>query len=255
MIDDNLTVQKLHAALDPRPFRYFPQVLSTNDLAQAWLREGADAGAVVIADEQLQGRGRLGRFWHTPPGVALAFSAIIKPPPDALHQVTLLGAVIVAEALTTHLGAARVGIKWANDVQVDGRKICGILSEVVWEGDQLKGVILGIGVNVRVDFDTDADLAARAISLEPALGQPVDRVALMAQLMARLAVWMPQLGTPALFEAWRGRLNTLGQTVSIQQPNGIITGIAQDVDAHGALRVQAADGTVHRVIAGDLSIF
>src|SRR5690606_4117303 len=131
--------------------RFYERADSTNDLALAWLREGAPIGAVVIADEQLKGRGRKGRVWHTPPGVALAVSVVLRPPVDALHQVGMVGALAIADVCQQHV-PDDVAIKWPNDVQVGGRKVSGILPETAWEADRLLGVVLGMGLNVRVDF-------------------------------------------------------------------------------------------------------
>lgn len=247
-----LNQKTLAGLLGSRPFQYHDQVDSTNDLAQNWLRAGAPAGAVVIADEQLKGRGRRGHFWHTPPGVALAVSVMLRPDRAALHQVTLLGALAIAETLIA-LGATDVGIKWANDVLLNGRKVSGVLSESIWDGDQLVGAVLGMGVNVRVDF-SNTDLAAKAISIEPALGMQVNRAEVLAKLLSRVDFWAAQLGTRALFQAWRSRLVTPGQQVTVIDEQTTISGTAVDVDEQGALLVRDGAGVLRRVIAGDLEI-
>ncbi|GAB4509641.1 MAG: hypothetical protein OHK0046_05000 [Anaerolineae bacterium] len=241
-----LTQDRLKETLGNRPFRYFPQVNSTQDIALAWLRDGGDAGAAVIADEQLAGRGRYQRTWYTPPGVALAVSVLLRPTAEMLPQITMLGALVIAE-LADSLDAPHVTIKWPNDVRVQGRKISGVLPEAVWEGDHLVGVALGMGVNVRNDFQ-GTPLEATATSLEPALGVTLDRAVLVAELLRRVDYWLQRLGTPVLFDAWRARLDTLGQMVTI---NGI-TGTAENVEPDGALWVRDANGHMHRVLAGDL---
>lgn len=248
-----LNEHTLQQRLALRPFRFYPQIDSTNDTALQWLREGAPSGAVVIGDEQLKGRGRKGRYWHTPPGVALALSVILRPERIALHQVTMLGALAIAETLDS-LGATDVGIKWANDVLLNGRKISGVLSEAVWNEDGgLLGVVLGMGVNVRVNF-SGTELAEKAISIEPALGRTVDRVDVLAALLERVDFWTGQLGSRTLYRAWRSRLVTPGKRVSIMLETATIEGIAQDVDDSGALIVRGDDGVLHRVVAGDLEM-
>lgn len=235
-----------------RPVRFYEQVDSTNDLALAWLYEGAISGSAVIADEQLRGRGRKGRIWHTPPGVALALSIILHPPDDVLHQISVLGAVAIAE-LAAHVGLDTVAIKWPNDVQVDGRKVSGVLPEVAWDGDQLRGVALGMGVNVRVDF-SGGPLENTAISLETALNHRLERFELVTYLLERVDYWSAHLGSVALIDAWKSRLNTIGQSVSIEMPAGIISGTAQAVDEQGALLVRDQGGKIHRVVAGDIAL-
>jgi BirA family biotin operon repressor/biotin-[acetyl-CoA-carboxylase] ligase len=243
-----LSDERLRERLAPRPVRFYPQVESTNDLAMDWLYHGAEAGAVVVADEQRKGRGRLGRVWHTPPGTALAVSLVLRPKVEHLHQVTMLGALAIHDMLVG-MGLADTGIKWPNDVQISGRKVSGVLAEAAWTGDRLAGVVLGMGINVRVDF-SGSDLAALAISIEPALGRPVDRVDLLADLLARADTWLGQLGSEALFTAWAGRLVTLGKTVTYDG----LTGTAEHVTPDGALHVRDSRGQLHRVVAGDVNL-
>jgi len=244
------TLERLQTALAPRPVRYLSEVGSTNDVALGWLRQGAPVGAVVVADVQRQGRGRFGRHWHAPPGTALIVSILLKPPREALGRLTMIGAVAIAETIES-LGATTVDIKWPNDVRLNGRKVCGILPEVAWEGDRLVGAVLGMGLNVRVDF-AGTELAESAISLEPALGQSLDRVALLARLLERVDYWHTRAGSLGLFEAWRRRLSTIGQTVTV---SGVrVHGVAEGVDDQGALLVRTERGNLERVIAGDIQL-
>jgi BirA family biotin operon repressor/biotin-[acetyl-CoA-carboxylase] ligase len=243
--------EQIAAVLGDRPFRFYETIDSTNDVAIKWLREGAPTGAVVLADEQTRGRGRLGRSWHTPPGSALAMSVILRPQIDTLTRLSLLGALAVAEAVE-RIGVSGVGVKWPNDVQIDGGKVCGILPEAAWDDEVLAGVVLGIGVNFSVDF-SDTELAGTAVSLEPVLGRTIDRFDLLARILARIDAWTSRLDDPALVDGWRGRLNMLGQPVRVMMPGDrVIAGTAETVDAEGALLVRAADGSVQRALVGDV---
>jgi BirA family biotin operon repressor/biotin-[acetyl-CoA-carboxylase] ligase len=242
-----LSHEQLQLALPNRAFRYYASVDSTNDLAMIWLKEGASGGSVVIADEQLKGRGRMGRVWHTPPKVALALSVILKPPLAHASKVSLLGGLCVAQ-LCESLGVEKVGIKWPNDVQIDGRKVCGVLPEAVWHNNQLLGVVLGMGVNVRVVFE--GELANTAISLETVLQQRLQRAELIARLLAYVDEWAQQLGSDDFLQAWKSRLVTLGKHVTINQ----LSGIATDVDTDGTLWIKTDDGRLEQVIAGDVQI-
>ena len=244
-----LTAKALQQRLAPRPVKFFAQVGSTQDIALAWLQENAESGAVVIADEQFAGRGREGRTWNTPPGVALALSVILYPTIESLPQVTMLGAVAIAELLEG-IGASDVSIKWPNDVRLNGRKVSGVLPETVWQGNRLLGVALGMGVNVRNDF-IGTLLEETAISVELALGQWFDRMGLIVALLARIDHWTTLLGTAELFEAWKVRLETLGQVVAVTSAAGTVSGIAESVDEHGALFIREGDGGLQRVIVGD----
>lgn len=243
----SLSQDRLSKQLGVRPFQYFDQVDSTQGLAINWLLNGAQPSSVVIADEQLKGRGRVaGRTWYTPPGVALALSVILKPREDALPQVMMLGALAIAELLE-FLGAEDVSIKWPNDVLLNGKKVSGVLPEAEWQGNQLIGVVLGMGLNVRVDF-AGTDVEHKAISIEPALNKAVDRAELLTQLLDRIDYWSTYLGSDTLFKAWKSRLVTMGQEVTI---NGI-TGIAESVQEDGSLILRDDAGVEHRIIAGEI---
>jgi BirA family biotin operon repressor/biotin-[acetyl-CoA-carboxylase] ligase len=268
-----LTADNVKAKLAPRwNAHFYERVDSTNEIAMKHLGQNRDitqnAGDVFVADEQVKGKGRLGRTWYTPPGTALIVSVILPVTQrEYLPRVTMLGAVAIAEmikglkphplALSPYDGEGEqdhkwnIGIKWPNDVQLNGKKVSGILSEVAWNGDQLRGVVLGMGVNVRIDF-SGTELAETAISIEPALGRTVDRLELLGDLMARIDYWFSRIGSDVLFDAWKSRLNMLGKLVTVQQ--GTIHGLAEAVDPSGTLMVRDEKDVLHRVIAGDIAL-
>lgn len=256
---DRFTDAALRVALGERPFRFSPQTGSTNDIAREWALSGVLSGAVALTEEQTAGRGRFRRTWQAPPGSALLMSVILRPPsdPEWLPRLTMVGAVAVSEALTALVSdPLRVGLKWPNDVQLDGRKVCGILAEAVWQGETLRAAILGIGLNVRIDF-AGSPLAESAISIEPALGRRVDRLALLADVLHRVDQWAAQLGSPALLAGWRARLTTLGQQVRVvpaDDPSAAISGQAVDVDENGALVLRDEHGTLRRMLAGEVTL-
>jgi BirA family transcriptional regulator, biotin operon repressor / biotin---[acetyl-CoA-carboxylase] ligase len=243
----NLQIIRDHLA--PRPVRYFESIGSTNDEARNWLREGAPADAVVIADQQTKGRGRMGRVWQTPPGAALAVSVILHTPVEQLHQVSMIGALAISD-VALGLGLSEVSIKWPNDVLVNGRKVSGVLPESHWDGDKLLGVVLGMGINVSVDF-TGTELEDKAISLETAIGKALNRLDLLANLLTAVDQWQ---ASPALFDTWKRRLVTLGQIVAVNTPNGTLHGLAETVDEHGVLILHNDQGELQRVIAGDIAL-
>jgi BirA family biotin operon repressor/biotin-[acetyl-CoA-carboxylase] ligase len=132
-------------------------------------------------------------------------------------------------------------------------KVCGILPEARWQGGNLVGVVLGIGVNVRIDFE-NTPFAESATSLETLLGSPIDRVELLVLLLARLDYWRTRLGDDALFQSWRTRLNMLRERVAVVNGANVVDGIAEDVDIEGALLVRDLEGVLHRVMAGDIAL-
>lgn len=241
----------LHQLLRPRPVRYFETTTSTNSDASAWLADvpALADGAVVIANEQTQGRGRLGRSWLTPPGSAIAMSLILRRLATP-YSATMIGAVAVAETLEA-FAPGQVALKWSNDVQINGRKVCGVLAEGVWQGDQLQAVILGCGINIAVDF-RGTELAATAASLQDFSTTPIEREPLIQAILQRVDHW--QAATPStLFLAWKNRLATLGKTINVYIADQVVSGVAVDVDTDGALLVETDQG-VQRFLAGDVTI-
>lgn len=248
---NDLSPECLSAAFAGRQYEFHPQIASTNDRAMTLLNEGAPAGTVILAEEQTRGRGRLGRIWHSPPGSALMLSYLVRPSAEAVGDAGMLAALAVCEAIEA-MGVNGVGIKWPNDVQIAGRKVCGVLPESAWQGDSLMGVILGIGVNVRIDF-SGSPLADTAINLKTVIDD-VDRCHLLVELLNRLDAWSLKMGSDGLFEAWRKRLNMIGKTVSVEHAGAVMRGVAEDVARDGALLVRGSDGIVRRAVAGDIAL-
>jgi len=165
------------------PLLAFASVASTQGICRVLAAEGAPEGTVVLADHQTAGRGRRGRAWTAPPGTALLFSCVLRPPLDSSRwpELTLTAGCAVAEAVESTAGVA-VRLKWPNDVLVDHRKVAGILAEGVLGEDPF--VVLGIGVNVlQRGADWPPDLSSRAVSLA-AVGSAVGREALLAAILA-----------------------------------------------------------------------
>lgn len=232
------------------PLVYLPSVDSTNTAAQELARAGTPDGTVVLAEVQMAGRGRLGRAWKSLPGQQLALSIVLHPrvPP---HFLVMASALSVAGAIET-VTALRPGIKWPNDVLLDGRKLCGILIET-----SADYAIVGIGLNINGSVAGEPTLAGRAITLAEVLGHEVSREALALDVLRRLGDHYTRLNADPhaqadLREQWRDQLVTLGHEVTIAQGTQRVTGIAEDVDASGALLVRATDGSAHTIVWGDV---
>ncbi|HEU5347144.1 MAG TPA: biotin--[acetyl-CoA-carboxylase] ligase [Ktedonobacterales bacterium] len=250
-----LDIAALDAAFAPltlgRPLIYHQAIESTNSEAMALARRGGAEGTLVTTDNQTAGRGRLGRVWLSLPNEQLALSLVLRPP-FSPHFLVMASALAVAEAIEATTGL-RPGIKWPNDVQIDGRKVCGILIET---SEAI--AVLGIGINVNGSLASIPELAGRTTTLADALGHPLAREPLFIELVRRLDGLYVALRTGGeqaqrqLREAWRARLVTLGQHVTILQTGRTITGIAEDVDATGGLVVAADDGTRHTITWGDV---
>jgi BirA family transcriptional regulator, biotin operon repressor / biotin---[acetyl-CoA-carboxylase] ligase len=252
-INEQYHQKQLESLLGLRVIRYFDSVDSTNDIAMMLLQEGAPEGTVVIADEQRNGRGRtvdgIKRIWHTPPGVAVALSLVLRPTTTkTASQLAMLGAVAVSTLLMNR-GIHNTTIKWPNDVLVGGKKICGILPELLWDGNKLVGAVLGIGLNVRNDF-TGTDYANTATTLEAAGGRVVDRADVVSHLVQALEYHRKYQTPEQLFSLWRLRIEGLRRSIQINNINGTV----QDVGSDGSLIVLDHHGKMHRVMSGDVHL-
>lgn len=226
---------------------YMPEVDSTNRVAAELPRARLRTGAVVLTEYQWAGRGRRDRTWVAPPRTGLLMSLVVDSPPvpgDAL----LLVALAVAGALREEGVDAR--IKWPNDVLARNRKICGILAEQIRRDDR-RFVVVGAGLNVLSHPDIPG-----AGSLVEALGRPVDRTGLAIRLFKCIDMWYRSLSEQpdAVFDAWKGQLETIGQDVVVTDLHGPWTGRAVGVERNGGLRVQLQDGTSRVIYSGDVSI-
>ena len=229
----------------------------TAELAAA----GAPEGATVVAEEQTEGRGRLGRAWVAPPGSSLLVSMMLRPP---LHREAVWLTMTAAKMALTETvdevapgAAAPAGLKWPNDLELGGRKAAGLLAEAHLEGGRLAAVLLGMGVNVgQGAADFPAEVAARATSVRLAAGAPVDRAALLAawarRFLDRYADLCAGRSGPVL-AAYRSRLHTVGQRVRAERLGADpVVGTAVDLTATGGLVVQTASGARVEVLAGDI---
>ena len=241
-----------------REIRYLAVTDSTNRQAYALGEAGADEGLVVIAEEQSAGRGRLGRHWVSPPGVNLYLSVVLRPPlpPHAAPQLTFLSALAVSRTIAAVTGLAPTH-KWPNDVLLDGAKVAGLLNEMSAESDRIRFVVLGIGVNLNMTADQfPAELRAPATSLLIATGRPVARAqfarTLLAQLDALYAEFLLR-GPAPILAAWEAHCDLVGKPVSIEgQGTEARCGVVAGIDRDGALLLTLADGTVERILAGDV---
>jgi BirA family biotin operon repressor/biotin-[acetyl-CoA-carboxylase] ligase len=239
---------------------YYRSIGSTNDVARELAAQGAPEGTLVIADEQTAGKGRLGRRWLAPPGTSLLISLLFRPHFLALYQaqrLTMVCSLAVAEAIgtVTDLTAA---IKWPNDIVVQGKKVGGILTELGATGEGLDYVIVGLGLNVNLDFGTVEameELAATATSLSQELGREVSRLALLWRILENVEDRYQRLGAGELpHDEWASRLVTLHNRVTVDTPQGTIEGWAESVDADGALILRTNSGERQQVLAGDVTL-
>ncbi len=236
--------------------RWIEETGSTNrDLLDAAL-DGRKAGAVLVTDHQTAGRGRQGRTWLDDPGRSLLFSVLLRPEPDQVSVLPLVMGMAVVDVLR-QLGGVGAMLKWPNDVLVtidDGeeRKLAGILAEAVTTEAGL-AVVIGCGINVAFVTGPPTEVGDRAIDLATAGSSSLDRERLLDLALSSLDLWLGELeqhGAPAIIDAYRDRCCTLGRSVTLETPGGVIEGVAVDIDPSGALVIEA-NGKRTTVYAGD----
>ena len=237
--------------------QYFESIGSTNDEALVWAAKDAPDLSVVIADEQTAGRGRLDRKWSTPAGTALAFTIILRPTTEEKPHLTRtvgLAALAVTESLRTRGLTAQ--IKWPNDVLIGGRKVCGILIESVWSGEDVDCVVIGIGVNVLQDsVPPDETLQFSATSVEAELGAPPQRLALLRDILAAFVELRPKMTTDEFIHQWESLLAFQREPVQVETGSapaviGQITGLNTD----GSLLLRNENGETITVRFGDVRL-
>jgi BirA family biotin operon repressor/biotin-[acetyl-CoA-carboxylase] ligase len=223
---------------------------STNERMRELARAGVGPGAVVLAEEQTRGRGRGGRDWISLAGAGLWMTVLAARGVEPPGQMTLGAGVAVRRAVRA-LGV-RAELKWPNDLEIGGAKLCGILGEAI--GDSTIG--LGIGVNVH-EAPPAAAIGRTAVALDQAAGGPVARNRLAALLLGELEQVLDDLdrGRQAqVLAAWREGCSHLGREVQVTAGAKDETGVATDIDSAGALLVRRVDGTVVRVYSGSLAV-
>ncbi|MEM8534969.1 MAG: biotin--[acetyl-CoA-carboxylase] ligase [Chloroflexota bacterium] len=242
---------------------------STNDVIKGYALDDSAEGLVIVTDEQVAGRGRSGKGWIAPPQSSLLFSLLLRPnwlPPQRAFMLTMLAGIALCEAIEqiTSLSAT---LKWPNDLMLpivspDGpslQKAAGILSEIELANNAIKWVIIGIGVNVSwapTGVVDGRDLSHVATSVSAAAAQPVDRYDLLSSFLTHFDSHYNTLRHGAddiLFQLWRSRLVTLGQTITVKTSRGELQGRAEDVSSDGALLLRDTQDVLHTVTAGDVN--
>lgn len=260
MAEEKLAVEaitrELPTRLIGRRVVVYPRVGSTNDEAKRLAEDGAPEGTLVVADEQTAGRGRLQRTWWAPAGTALLMSLILRPDlaPHQAQRLTMLCSLAICDAIAGTTGLVPA-VKWPNDVLLRGRKVCGILTELGIEGPRLAYAVVGMGVNVNVDFGGAGELTHTATSLAQELGREVSRLELLRAILINVEERYARLRAGESPHAeWAARLATLGQRVIVTTPTEQLSGIAEGVDADGALLLRDENGVLRHILAGDVTL-
>lgn len=256
---DDLLARLGRTTVIGRDIRVFQQTNSTNDIVDKLARDGVKEGAVVFAEAQTKGRGRLGRQWISPAGKGLWFSVLLRPDlrPQEATRITIAGATALWRAIHDVAGL-RADVKWPNDMLINGRKVAGILTEMNAELDHVKYVILGVGLDVnQTATDFPAELRRVATSLRVETRRPVSRAELATAILRELDRDYRRVCQGAFAEVadeWEEHCATLGQQVGINIGNRTLRGRAEALDDDGALLLRTEHGHLERVIGGDVTL-
>jgi len=226
----------------------FQELSSTMDEATTLARQGCPAFSAVVAERQTQGRGRMQRVWASDEG-GLYFSVIVRPDvPIMLASLVNLAAAVEMTDLLRSNYHVQATLKWPNDILVNDLKICGVLSQMDTDGDQIGNIRIGVGLNVNNDPEQEE---YAAVSLQRLVGRQVPRreilIAFLSKFEQRLMNFEPQ----TLIDNWKANNATIGRHVRVSTLKKTIEGRAIDIDSHGGLILQMADGRYETAIHGD----
>jgi len=277
--------QRLRTSRFAKPLIAVRSVSSTNDLARQEAEKGASEGTVVVAEEQTLGRGRLSRGWHSPRGLGIWMSIVLRPKvsPEIAPVLTFCVSLAVAKALRA-LYPTEVSLKWPNDVLVKGKKLCGILTEMKATRGSVEFVICGVGINVnQAAEDFPPELRESATSLFVVTGVKADRTELFSEVVEQMETVYDRFsreGSAACINEWRSMCPFFGKRVRITErvdrggekgagapedygtrtepdetkPGEATEGIFFDIEDNGAL-VLRLDSGIHRTfVAGDIEL-
>ncbi|MFA5142926.1 MAG: biotin--[acetyl-CoA-carboxylase] ligase [Candidatus Omnitrophota bacterium] len=236
----------------------YKKVGSTNDSAYELAEKGLKEGTVILAEEQERGKGRHGRSWISPPKAGIYLSLILRPPiaPSEISKITLFAAIAAAKAIREETGLQAM-IKWPNDILINRRKVCGILTEMKAEQDIVDFVVIGMGINVNTparQLPKGASSIKEEIRRNGGEGN-VSRIALVKKLIEKLEedyFLLKKDGFKPIIDEWKHLTDMLGSRVRVVLQNRTFEALVHNIDPDGALVVRKDAGTLERISSGDI---
>ena len=255
-LDRERVLRELETARLGRTLICLEEVDSTFRAMREAATQDAPHGTVVLAEKQTAGRGRFDRRWESPFGLGLCFNVLLKPslPPAQAARLNLAAAVGLCRGLQAM--GLEAGIKWPNDLIISGKKVCGMLSELKIAEGKIQWISLGIGLNVlQAEEDFPPELRDKAASLQMLTDKEITREGVLCAVLKGLeeSCLLAETDFERLLTQYRGLSVTLGREV-ICSGGADVRGIAEDINADGALLVRGADGKCHTLEAGDVSV-
>ncbi len=256
MVEDNLSPDSISRDLETRfvgqRVLYYPSLPSTMEVARREAQQEAAEGTVIIAGEQTLGRGRLKRVWLSPKG-NISLSIILHPSLSYLPSLIMLASLAVAHSIEAVTGL-KSQVKWPNDILINGRKVCGILIENDVQGNTVNCSIIGIGVNVNLRLADFPEIQPIATSLSDELGREVSRLSVIRCLLVEVErLYLTLSAGGSIYQEWRDNLVTLGKRVRVKTGETIYEGVAESVARDGSLLLRGLDGSLTKIVVGDVT--
>lgn len=260
---DLLTFQEISPYLNThyigKQINYFNSIDSTNDEGKRLANSGCSEGTVIISEEQTMGRGRLGRTWVSPKFKGIWMSIVLRPDIEPMNvaKITQVGAAAVLKAIKEQ--GINAHIKWPNDIVLNNKKVCGILTEMSGEINKINYVVMGIGINVNInreDFSKEIEEVATSLKVEE--GRSIERKPLVASVLNNLEELYDEFirnqDIKTSIDICRENSILIGKTIRIINRSNVIMAEAMDLSDDGKLIVKYEDGSIHEVISGEVSV-
>lgn len=237
---------------------YYEETDSTNIAARQLDEHDGLHGTLVVAERQTAGKGRRGHSWESPQGQGIWMSLVLRPDilPVKASMLTLVMALAVAQGIEKVTGI-QTQIKWPNDIVAEGKKLCGILTEMSTEMEYIQRVVIGVGINVNIK-EFPEEIAATASSLYLLTGKTWGRAVLIQEVMKSFEKWynvfMESQDLSGLVQEYEERLVNRGNQVKIIREEADYTGVAKGITPFGELIVERADGSLEYVLSGEVSV-
>ena len=237
---------------------YYDETDSTNNRAKDSGEKNGAHGTLFIADKQNAGKGRSGRAWESPSGKSIYMTILLRPQitPDKAPMLTLIMGLSVAEGIRKVSGA-ETEIKWPNDIVMNKKKVCGILTEMATEMEYVNYVVIGVGINVNQEYFSEG-IKEIATSLYEETGTVYQRSELIAAVLERFEknyeMFLETGDLSAVRKAYDSILVNRGQEVKVLEPGNEYRAVAEGINKNGELIVRLSDGRQKNIFAGEVSV-